>query len=600
MLIDARFDIAQFEKAERRSPATVTETAGAPVVTVNTSNVRRLADVNELGDKVSNSVKVYVVQGMNPDEPEHFPSRSEMVFWVVCELVRAGIDDDTIYSVITDKGFRISESVLEKGSQSERYALRQIERAKEQAIDPILREMNDRHAVIGSHGGKCRVMEEVWDEALGRSRVEFSGFGDIRNRYLNQTVVVGTKVNKSGTEVPQEMPRGEWWLRHSDRRQYKCIVYAPGRKVADSYNLWQGFGVAAKQGSWSLMRAHLAENVCAGNADHLAYFTGWLANMVQRPGEQGHTAIVLRGGQGTGKSIVGHSLRRLMGRHGISITNPNHLVGNFNAHLRDCSFVFADEAFFAGDPRHARIQKALVTEPVLMVEQKGIDASPSPNCVHLLMASNEKWVVPAEADDRRYFVLDVSSARANDHAYFKAIQDEMDAGGLEAMLHDLLAMDLSGFNVRAKPNTAALHDQKMRSLPPEDEWLLAILEDGALPESAVPLGKSAEAYSGDRDTYPTTSHGLYTVARRSVPRLRDWSDKRLGAALTTWGCQRRRFHDGRGWSFPSLADMRRAWEQRYGPQEWPEGTGPDWAVRVSSAAPIPDYGVDETREGGPF
>jgi hypothetical protein len=35
--------------------------------------------------------------------------------------------------------YAISASVLDKGSMVERYALRQIERAREEAIDPMLR-----------------------------------------------------------------------------------------------------------------------------------------------------------------------------------------------------------------------------------------------------------------------------------------------------------------------------------------------------------------------------------------------------------------------------------------------------------------------------
>lgn len=99
-------------------------------VVIDTTKAKRLADVAELGDKVSNSVKVYIVKGCNPDEPNHFPSRSEMLHWVTLELVRAGVAPETIYSVLTDPEFKVSESVIEKGRGAERYALRQIERAQ--------------------------------------------------------------------------------------------------------------------------------------------------------------------------------------------------------------------------------------------------------------------------------------------------------------------------------------------------------------------------------------------------------------------------------------------------------------------------------------
>ena len=43
-----------------------------------------------------------------------------------------------------------------------------------------------------------------------------------------------------------------------------------------------------------------------------------------------------------------------------------------------------------------------------MIEPKGIDSFQMPNRLKILMASNNDWVVPATADERRYFVLDVS------------------------------------------------------------------------------------------------------------------------------------------------------------------------------------------------
>jgi hypothetical protein len=99
---------------------------------------------------VSDRGKVVIVQGIDPDEPNKFSGRSEWLFYACCEMVRAGCDDDIIYSVITDPQFGISASVLDKGSMTEKYALRQIERAKEEAIDPWLRKLNEQFAVIAT------------------------------------------------------------------------------------------------------------------------------------------------------------------------------------------------------------------------------------------------------------------------------------------------------------------------------------------------------------------------------------------------------------------------------------------------------------------
>ena len=135
---------------------------GATTSVTISGNVDRLEDVNDL-DKwgIPDRIKVIIVQGKHPDEPKPGDSsRSGWLFDVTCQLVRRDVPDDVIFAILTDPDFAISESVLEKGSNAERYAVRQIERAKEEVDDPWLRKLNDRYAVIASIGGKCRVVQE--------------------------------------------------------------------------------------------------------------------------------------------------------------------------------------------------------------------------------------------------------------------------------------------------------------------------------------------------------------------------------------------------------------------------------------------------------
>ena len=89
----------------------------------------------------------------------------------------------------------------------------------------------------------------------------------------------------------------------------------------------------------------------------------------------------------------------------MAISNAKHLTGNFNGHLRDTVLLFADEAFFAGDRAHVGVLKALITEPTLTIEAKYANAVQMPNFVHLMMASNEEWVIPAGPEARRFFGL---------------------------------------------------------------------------------------------------------------------------------------------------------------------------------------------------
>lgn len=541
--------------------------------------IKRLSSVNELPAKVSDRCKVVIVQGYDPDEPKKHSSRSEWLFFVCCELVRADVDNETIYSIITDPNFGISASVLDKGSSSEKYACRQIERARENAIHPELAELNERHFVVGNWGGRCRVAEEVWDDALKRSRLTKQSFEDFRNRYMHQNIEVGT--NAQGNPIYKML--GHWWLQNSKRRTYQRIVFAPGDTVEpDTYNLWQGFGCEPRAGACELFLDHIRENICCGNSEIHEYLLSWMASTVQRPAEPGQVAIVLRGRQGTGKSFFAKAFGSLFGRHYMRVSDAKHLIGSFNAHLRDVILLFADEAFYAGDKRSRGLLKSIITDETLTIEPKGVDAELSRNCISLIMASNEKWVVPAEFDDRRFLVLDVADTKARNVEYFRAISEQMTNGGNEALLHYLLERDLDGFEIRDRPETTGLQDQKVLSLEPETEWLLILLEEGALPNS--PQGKPHVAYSNDDDL--NNRLGLFTHARRSVPKLRDASERRLGGALSEWGAAR--WKEGRrGWIFPPLSELREKWDTRYGPHEWSGGREAQWR-------PIHDFQESES------
>lgn len=542
------------------------------------SNVERLADINEL-DKwdVPDRVKVICVQGKHPDEPkEGDNSRSMWVFDVCCQLARRDVPDDVIFSILTDPDFGISESILEKGSNAERYAIRQIERAKEEAVDPWLRKLNEGYAVIMNWGGKCRVVEEVLDPAMKRTRLTKISFEDFSNSYRNVKVEQGT--NKEG--LPNMVPVGKWWLDHQQRRQFKSIVFAPGQELDSMFfNLWKGFAVVAKPGDCSLFLDHLKRNVCGSSEVLYTYLLGWMARSVQQPATPGDVAIVLRGGKGVGKSFFAKQFGALFGRHFLQVSNPGHLVGNFNSHLRDVILLFADEAFYAGDKKHGSIIKTLITEETIQIEAKGVDVETAPNYVHLIMASNDEHVIPASGDERRYFVLDVSAEKQQQSGYFRAIADQMDAGGREALLHQLLNHDLKGFDHRDVPQTDALKEQKELSLGVEGDWWFNKLQDGLLfnDDAAWPDDVRKEALIDD---FIEHNKKWNTVTRRG-------SQTSLGKFMSKY-CPKLQViqkmatyyeNDERGWSrevkkrsyfwvLPTLQQARDRWDELHGAFNW--------------------------------
>jgi Mesyanzhinovviridae DNA primase len=574
---DRVYGIGEFEKAPEVAAAT--SVGAKPVVTIDAANVVRVQDLDaELPSTVPPVVKRVIACGrdeMNTEPHRAGWSRSEWQWWATCEMARQRVKPEVIFSILTDPDWKISETILDKGRSADRYAQRQIDRACALAEDdPLLAEINSRHASV-IVGGSSRVIREHWDPVFKRRAVEYlkkDAFKDFWNT-RRATVAAG----KGKTE---EMPAGEWWFRHRLRRSYEDVTYAPGEELPEGiYNLWQGFAVSPAEGDCGLYLAHLREVICSGNAEHFDYLIRWMAYAVQRPGEPGHVAVALRGEKGAGKGKFAEHFGALWGRHFVQITNPDHLT-KFNSLIEQASVVFLDEATRPSDKRHESILKGMVTEKTVQVERKGVDVVTRMNVLHLILASNDLSIVRATGNERRYFVLDVASARLQDHAYFAAIDEQMFAGGHAALLKALLDMDLSGFNVRRVPKTAALQDQVHRNLETMDEWLLTLLLDGRLPNNVARSVKGHPRAIPNRAWWGPSSHlvcdGLRHHAEATVPRLRDESDVALGTFLDGWGITSPERGGRRSRVFPPLPELRAAWCAKHGPREWPGGADVDW------------------------
>lgn len=384
----------RFRAADFPAPAIAAEVRSAgPVNVALPADLPRLASLDDLPAAVTERTKRLIVQGGDPDDLTKYPSRSEALFAVLCEMVRAGCTDEQIAAVILDPDYGISGHVFDQ-PKPHQYAARQIARAREEAVDPELAELNAAHVVILSEGpkGKCRVMQRL-PSSFGREVIAFQSFDDFRNAYMNRTKVVGR--DKGGNEIT--MPLGKWWLQTRHRRQHRTLTFLPGGAdvlEGDQLNLWSGFGIRPKPGDWSKMRAHITEVLSGGDAASADYIIKWAAFAVQHPDKPAEAALVFRGELGTGKGMFGRAMLRIFGRHGVRTQGANVLDSRFNAHLRDCCLLFADEVDW--DSRRSSAQlKGMVTEESLFIEPKGVDATNQPNYLHIIIASNNDWVIPA-------------------------------------------------------------------------------------------------------------------------------------------------------------------------------------------------------------
>ena len=442
----------------------------------------KLTTISELEQAIHNagimkSISDHSVQDNNPAS-----GRNDFLFKHGCELRRLISDDKTVASQMRDKNKSASSDDHPNFSSMGPLSTSEVEKVIESVLKQdiqsgsvklaeMVSDMNQHHAHV-MVGGKAKIINIKLDPIHGWRTHDFSSPADFRSCYSNKQIKIGDKIKSAG----------QAWLDHPDRLSYQGVTFDPDYKDSSYYNLFQGFAVEPKEGDCGLYLDHIRCNICKGDEDLYHYVLDWMADAIQNPSKRPGVALAIKGKQGVGKGVFASTFLSLFGPHGIQVTQSSHLVGNFNAHLRDKLLVFADEAFWAGDKKSEGVLKALITEDTLAIEMKGVDVQTSPNFTRLILASNNEWLIPASADQRRFVVLEAGVAKQQDSGYFKAIADQMENGGREALMKFLMDRDLYGINLRNIPKTSALTDQLLYSLDSVGQWLYTCLDYGGYQE----------------------------------------------------------------------------------------------------------------------
>jgi hypothetical protein len=341
-------------------------------------------------------------------------------------------------------------------------------------------ELNKIHA-INMLGGKCVVMNEVIDPVFNRPDITFSSPADFKTRYTNQKIFVANSKGET-----KSIGIGHLWMEHEARKQYDGIVFSPDSESDNYFNLYRGFAVKPRKGSWDKLRNHIGEVICGNDDVIFDYIMAWMADTVQHPGgDLPGVSIVMKGGKGVGKGIFARTFGEIFGNHFLHITHQSQLTGKFNNHQKDALVVFADECFWAGDKQSENVLKAMITEPTIRVEPKGKDSYTVKNHMHVIIASNDSWVIPAGLGERRFLVVEVEDSHRQDINYFRPIYEEIANGGKEAMLYDLMEYEYNKQFLLLAPKTDALLAQIEEGLEPLQKFWLEKLKEGLLHRSEV-------------------------------------------------------------------------------------------------------------------
>lgn len=335
----------------------------------------------------------------------------------------------------------------------------------------------------------------IWGDTFVTVRKSEHGIHRIKDAEFKKLLANVKVIIKNERGADKRISISGWWLSHAKRREYALVLFdpskAPNTGIAstgsssknENFNLWTGFAIEPKKGDWILMHAHIREIICAGDDTLFEYILNWVALLFQQPHRPHGSSIILKSErEGTGKGIFMGWLRTICGHHSMLINNKKQLVGGFNRHLENKIFIGADEPTYAGDHAANSVLKSLITEDKLTVEPKGFDSYEVNNHISLMIATNEEWVINAGLGARRFVICEVDDSKAGDVEYFRALCEEADNGGIEAMFSDMLERDIRKFKPQVIVKTKALHNQRVMSLDAFDRLLVDMCsQDTATP-----------------------------------------------------------------------------------------------------------------------
>lgn len=415
-----------------------------------------------------------------------------------------------------------------------------------------VRALNNEYAFIKAG---AYVLQETTD-AKGRFATIRLSPADMHAWFANKTLQVGER----------NVELSKLWMKSTDRREYDNVVFAPEQKIDGRfYNLWRGFTVPpAANGEHPAVAQfleHALVNVCNNDQRLFKWLIGYFAHMIQRPWEKPLVALVFKGQKGTGKNALVERVGSLLGPHFMVADDERYLLGNFNAHLESNLFFVLDEAAWAGDKRAEGKLKGLITGSQHNIERKGIDHYTVDNLTRVAIIGNEKWLVPATQDERRYAVFNVGEGRKQDRNFFHSMRLGLEQGGYGHLLRFLLDFDISDIDVNEAPMTEGLIEQKHASLEPVKEWWLDCLEAGEL------VGSTYSGPMPDRIVTDIAYNAFAAWARQRNIRSRLPSHKTFVEDMKHMAEKRRSRVEGKleyAFMNPGVEHLRQRWNEYIG------------------------------------
>lgn len=205
--------------------------------------------------------------------------------------------------------------------------------------------------------------------------------------------------------------------------------------------------------------------LCSNRKDCYDFLLKWISNTIK--GNKNNSCLYLKGIQGIGKSTFFEFMaKHVLGEQLCLETGSDPIRTKFNEILGGKLLVSIEELENFSKSEWESISstlKRMITSPRINLQNKGTKAYESNNMNNYILCSNNDAIKDDEG--RRYFILDVSTHRVGDEAYFKQLYDDcFDDEVGEAFFQYAYSIDITGYNPQKYPLTQAKLDSFSKRL----------------------------------------------------------------------------------------------------------------------------------------
>jgi len=220
------------------------------------------------------------------------------------------------------------------------------------------------------------------------------------------------------------------WVSCEEILYYENCDYFPNDKLCPSnyYNLWTGFAVEKYPDDFcdpddlQVILNHI-KLICGCDLEVYEYMLDWFAHLFLYPEEKIGIFPIFQGNTGTGKSMILHMIKSMIGNDKCGFTNnaKDEIFGSFNPLMSGKIFMELAELDFLATKGLEGKFKSLITDNTISINDKGTKLRQEISYHRFIATTNNDIPIKITDNDRRILLIETSDAMKGNIEYFNKL-----------------------------------------------------------------------------------------------------------------------------------------------------------------------------------